>query len=308
MKRLFECVPNFSEGRNPEIIHAISQAIQSVDEVKLIDVHMDADHNRSVFTILGDGVSLQAAAFKAVQTATQLIDLNAHQGTHPRIGAADVVPFIPLVNANMQDAILLANQLGDHLASALKLPVYLYGKAAVHPSHVRLSDLRRGDYEALRTKIATDPAFFPDKGPEIIGKAGAAAVGAREILIAFNIFLDTGDISSAKEIAREIRESSGGLPGLQALGMLVRQKAQVSMNLLDYQRTSLMTVFEIVKQSAQMLNLQIMSSELVGCLPADALVGTSPEELMIGNFDEHQILEHHYPFFGIDPSISKNNS
>ena len=299
MPSILECVPNFSEGKNLKVIDEIADAIQTGSTVKLINIHSDADHNRSVFTILGEAEPLINAVFRGTEVAVKQIDLNKHHGTHPRIGAADVIPFIPLYQSSMQEAVRLAVKLAEKIGSELQVPVFLYGEATTDIAHKNLADLRRGGYESLMTKIGNDPKFIPDFGPKYMGNAGATSVGARPILIAYNIFLNSNDESAAKIIAKSIRESSGGLPKVQALGMLVKDQAQVSMNLLDYQTTSLKTVFLAVKRLADAMALHITHSELVGCLPEAALKDTSPQDLKILNFDESCILENHFHDLGI---------
>lgn len=294
MTSILECVPNFSEGRNLKVIDEIADAIQTGSTAKLINIHSDADHNRSVFTILGEPEPLIDAVFRGTEVAVNRIDLKKHHGTHPRIGAADVIPFIPLVQSSMQEAIRLAVKLAERIGNELHVPVFLYGEATTNIAHKKLSDLRRGGYESLLTKIGKDQKFIPDFGPNSMGNAGATAVGARPILIAYNIFLNSNNQSAAKMIAKSIRESSGGLPKVQALGMLVKDQAQVSMNLLDYQTTSLKTIYLAVEKLADAMSLQITHSELVGCLPEAALKDTSPQDLKIINFDASCILENHY--------------
>ena len=299
MPSILECVPNFSEGKNLKVIDEIADAIQTGSTVKLINIHSDADHNRSVFTILGEAEPLINAVFRGTEVAVKRIDLNKHHGTHPRIGAADVIPFIPLYQSSMQEAVRLAVKLAEKIGSELQVPVFLYGEATTNIDHKNLADLRRGGYESLKTKIGNDPKFIPDFGPKYMGNAGATSVGARPILIAYNIFLNSNDESAAKIIAKSIRESSGGLPKVQALGMLVKDQAQMSMNLLDYQTTSLKTVFLAVEKLADAMALHITHSELVGCLPEAALKDTSPQDLKILNFAESCILENHFNDLGI---------
>lgn len=294
---LFECVPNFSEGRNELVIDSIRTAIEKVEGVKLINIHADADHNRSVFTMLGCPVPLKEAAFQATRAAVSLIDLRNHEGRHPRIGAADVVPFIPVRNACMQDAVDAAIETGFRIATELSLPVYLYGQAARNPFHRKLADLRRGGYENLQHRIDTDPDMLPDFGPAQVGEAGATVVGARDYLIAFNVFLKSSDLTLAKRIAKNVRESSGGLPGVQALGMLVKNMAQVSMNLTDFRKTSLMALFEAVKAAAEQQDTRVNYSELVGCLPQAAVEGINVKALQLIDFSPDRILETYFDSF-----------
>lgn len=295
MQKIFECVPNFSEGRNQETIQAIRNAVESINGSELINIHSDKDHNRSVFTIIGEEDALRESAFQSVKKATELIDLNKHKGTHPRIGAADVVPFIPLRNASMEDAISLARSAGKRIGEELQIPVFLYGEAAIIPFHRKLSNLRRGGFEKLRELIGTTPDYQPDFGPASLGPAGACAVGARFFLIAFNIYLNTSDIRIAKKIAREIRESSGGLPKVQALGMLVNNLAQVSMNLTDYRITPINTVYKAIEKSAAREGVAIDHSEIVGCVPKEAIQGIDPNSIKLKDFFLDRILENHLP-------------
>lgn len=291
---LLECVPNFSESRNFAVIEAIRRSIQAIDEVKVINIHADSDHNRSVFTFIGNSEPIQEAAFQAVRTAAGLIDLNRHTGCHPRIGATDVIPFVPLKNASMTDAIAASVSLAERLGRELSIPVYLYGKASRIPEHRGLAFLRRGGYETLQHRIQTEEAMQPDFGPNQVGAVGATAVGARDFLIAFNILLETPDIAIAKKIAREIRESSGGLPGVQALGMEVNHLAQVSMNLTDYRKTSLLQLYRAVESAAGKMNVGIAHSELIGCLPATAIENIDLSQLNLVEFSEDRILESHF--------------
>ncbi len=294
---LLECVPNFSEGRNERVLLTIRTAIENVQGVKLINVHADGDHNRSVFTILGSPAPLKEAAFQATRTAASLIDLRNHEGRHPRIGATDVIPFIPVRNANMQDAVNLAIETGFRIATELLIPVYLYGQAARNPFHRKLVNLRRSGYENLQYRIDTEPDMLPDFGPVQVGTAGATVVGARDYLIAFNIFLKSDDLTLSKRIAKQVRESSGGLQGVQALGMIVKNMAQVSMNLTDFKKTSLMTLFEAVKTAAEQHNTAVNYSELVGCLPQAAIKNIDVEALQLIDFSPGRILETHFSTF-----------
>ena len=290
-----ECVPNFSDGTNPNIISAIADAMVNADEsVKMINIHSDKDHNRSVYTLIGSPQSLKAAAFRGIEKAAACINLNNHIGTHPRIGAADVVPFIPLRNVSMADCILAARELGKQVGEELNIPVFLYGEAAICQDHSNLADIRRGEFEKLRILIGTDRTHTPDYGPSYVGPAGASAIGARDILIAFNIFLDTTDFHYAKLIAKSIRESSGGLPYVKALGMLVDNKAQVSMNLTNYRKTSIQTVFTRVRELANGYGIKLHHSELVGCLPQEAIDGIQTEDILLHDFCSDRILENHF--------------
>lgn len=290
---LVECVPNFSEGQRPEVMDAIQDAAASARGAVVLDRHADATHNRMVLTIGGPPGPVAEAAFRAVRSAAQLIDLDQHRGVHPRIGAADVVPFVPLGSTPMDLCVDLARRVGRRIAVELDLPVYLYGEAAAQPARRRLPDLRRGEYEHLRSHIASDPSLAPEFGPSRIGPAGAVAVGARPPLIAYNITLATPNLEIARAIARAIRESSGGLPTVQARGFLTADPnvVQVSMNLLDYRRTPLHVVFERVRAEAAEHGVEVRESELVGMLPAEALVDLSRHYLRFGRLDASAILE-----------------
>src|SRR5438132_6548985 len=231
---LVECVPNFSEGRDAATLGALRAAITSVLGVRLLDVQADASHNRSVFTLVARPDAAAEAAFRAMRVATERIDLTRHQGEHPRMGATDVVPFVPVRDVTMDECVAVARRLAERVATELAIPVYLYARAATRPERERLPDIRKGEFEGLRDRIGRDPAADPDFGPKRIHPtAGATAIGARPFLVAFNIYLDTGDVRVAKDIAQQIRTSSGGLPAVQASGFEVGGKAQVSMNLLD---------------------------------------------------------------------------
>lgn len=292
--QLIECVPNFSEGRCKETVDAIAFAISSTPGIILLDKEMDADHNRSVITFVGKSESVKQAAFKATKKAMKLIDLNQHQGEHPRIGATDVIPFVPLQETTMADCVNLAKTLGEKISRQLQIPVYLYEEAASRPERRNLAHIRHGGFEGLREKLGKNPNCKPDFGPERIHPtAGATVVGARFFLIAYNINLVTDDIRIAKRIARIIRESSGGLPCVKALGVMLADKniAQVTMNLTNYRITSMKTVFEKVKIEAEKSGTKILKSELIGLLPAEALNGTSPKELLMSNFNANLIIE-----------------
>lgn len=288
---LFESVPNFSEGRNSETIEALHRAVEKTPSVRLLDVHSDADHHRSVFTLIGEAEPLRDCILNLVKTAIDRIDLNTHRGVHPRIGAVDVIPFIPLRNASMADAVRLAESTAASMAARFSVPVYLYAKAAKRPDRTKLSQFRKGNYEKLRDAIRTDPYFEPDFGPRDLSAAGATAVGARDFLIAYNVFLDSSDVALAKTIAEKIRESSGGLPALQAIGLRVNGHAQVSMNLLDFHTTSLKTVFDAVRLEALRFGTTIKNAELVGCIPAAALAGITPAEIGLPDQIREKILE-----------------
>ncbi len=292
-RALVECVPNFSEGRRPDVMDAIQTAAAGVDGARVLDRHADATHNRMVLTIAGAPGPVAESAFRATARASELIDMRQHDGVHPRIGATDVVPFVPLGATDMQVCVELAVRVGRRIAAELDVPVFLYGEAARTSRRRRLPDLRRGEYERLASEIGSDAQLTPDFGPLRIGPAGATAVGARRPLIAYNVTLATGDIEVARAIARSIRESSGGLPAVQARGFLTadRNVVQVSMNLLDTRRTPMSTVFERIAREAASRGVSVVASELVGLAPAEAVVDIAREALRFGQLDAEAILE-----------------
>ncbi len=245
--QLVECIPNFSEARRPEVVEAILAAITGVREISLLDHSSDNDHNRTVITYAGPPAAVEEAAFRAIRKAAELIDLDQHSGSHPRLGATDVVPFVPISGVSMEDCIQMARRLGERVGRELNIPVYLYEEAATRPERVNLENIRRGQYEGLKTEIETNPDRQPDFGPAQLGPAGATVIGARHPLIAYNVYLDSDDVSIAKAIAKKIRQSSGGLPSVKALGMLVEGRAQVSMNLTNFRQTSVRTVVEAIR-------------------------------------------------------------
>ncbi len=274
MAKLVESVPNFSEGRRLEVVDKLAAAVESVPGAFLLDRTSDPSHNRSVLTIAGEAAPILQALEKTVAVAVAEIDMERHIGEHPRIGAVDVVPFVPLAGATMSDCVELARTFGSMIADRFQLPVYLYGEAATSPFRQRLADVRRGQYEGLKSSIA-EPARAPDFGPaKIHPTAGAVAVGARPFLIAYNINLESRDVELAKRIARRIRESSGGLPRVQANGFWIeeRDRAQVSMNLLDFRVTPLWMVWEAVRAEAAEDGVHLAESELIGLAPIDAML------------------------------------
>ncbi len=291
MRPLVECVPNFSEGRRPEVVEAIVNAVRSVPGVAVLDYSLDADHNRSVLTFVGPPDAVEAAAFAAIKTAAQLIDMTQHQGEHPRIGATDVVPFVPIRGVTMEDCVAMARRLGQRVGEELGIPVYLYERAATRPDRENLANVRKGEYEGLREAIKSDPARAPDFGPRELGRAGATVIGARAPLIAYNVYLNTDDVEIANKIARAIRHSSGGLRYVKALGLLVEGRAQVSMNLTDYTRTPIHRVQEMIKAEAARYGCQIAFSELIGMIPEQALIDSARWYLQLDRFSEGQILE-----------------
>ncbi|HEY44995.1 MAG TPA: glutamate formimidoyltransferase, partial [Anaerolineae bacterium] len=249
--KIIECIPNFSEGRNAEVIDAIQTAIADVAGVHVLDRHSDEDHNRTVITFVGSPEAVPQAAFSAIEIAAELINLDQHRGEHPRIGATDVVPFVPISGVTMDECIEMARTLGKRVGDELSIPVYLYENAATRPDRKNLENIRRGEYEKLKESIRDDPDRAPDYGPACLGTAGATVIGARPPLIAYNVYLTTDDVSIAKNIARTVRQSSGGLPHVKALGMLVEGRAQVSMNLTDHTQTPVAQVVEAIRREAE---------------------------------------------------------
>lgn len=287
---LVECIPNFSEGRRPEVIDAIRAAIAS-ENVFLLDVSSDADHNRTVITFAGEPEAVVEAMFRGAQVAVREIDLDAHEGVHPRLGAVDVVPFVPLRDVTMAECVRLAEWLGERVGEALGIPVYLYEAAARRPERVNLADVRRGGYELLKQTIGQDPNRTPDFGPAQVGRAGAMIIGARGPLVAFNAYLNTDDVALAQDIALTIRESGGGLPYLKALGLLVAGQAQVSMNIIDYRQTSLFRIMERLHAEAALRGVSVTHTELVGLIPEVALLDYALESLKLPLQTRSQILE-----------------
>lgn len=290
-KAIVECVPNFSEARRPEVVEAIMAAVSSVPGVVLLDRHSDMDHNRTVLTFAGEPQVVGEAAFRSIAKAAELIDLNHHTGEHPRIGATDVVPFVPVRGVTMEECVKLAQQVGERVGKELAIPVYLYEEAATRPERKNLEDIRRGQYEGLKLEITTNPDRYPDFGPNKLGPAGATVIGARQFLIAFNVYLTTDDVAIAKKIAKSIRHSSGGLRYVKALGLLVEGKAQVSMNLTNFRDTPIARVLEMIRREATRYGVTVHHSELVGLIPQDALVDTAIWYLQLDQFEPEQILE-----------------
>jgi glutamate formiminotransferase len=293
MTKIVECVPNFSEGRRKEVVQAIADSIKAVRGVKLLDVEMDANHNRAVITFVGDIEPVKAAAFEAAKKAVQLIDMETHKGEHPRVGALDVLPFVP-ISATMDDCIAAAKEVGGRIAKELGVPIFLYGEAATRPERRNLPDVRKGEYEGLKVDIEKDPARKPDYGPsKMHPSAGASIVGARPVLIAYNVDLDTKDVKIAKGIAKKIREKDGGFPAVRALGFELKDRGlvQVSMNLVNYKVTPVWKVFEAIKAEADRLGVKIVGSEIVGLVPLEALAQCADKYLKLENFKLEQTLE-----------------
>ncbi len=282
---LVECVPNFSEGRDRAKVDAIVDAMK-IPGVYLLDREMDADHNRCVITLVGEREPIQEAAIRGVGKASELIDLTKHQGAHPRLGAADVVPFIPIEGVTIEDCVAMARHVGAEIWKRYQIPVYLYEAAAATPERQNLENIRRGQFEGIRDDIAINPARKPDFGdPRVHPSAGATVVGARKALIAYNVFLNTTDVDIAKKVAKAVRYSSGGLRFVKGAGFLVRGLAQVSMNLTDFEQTPIHRVFEYVKREAARYGVIPVSSEIVGLIPKKALEQAAEWFLQVENFD-----------------------
>jgi glutamate formiminotransferase/formiminotetrahydrofolate cyclodeaminase len=291
MSTLVECVPNFSEGRDKAKVDAIVAAMK-VEGVYLLDREMDADHNRCVVTLVGEREAIQEAAIRGAGKAAELIDLCVHQGAHPRMGATDVVPFIPIDGVTIQDCVAMSRHVGEEIWKRYQIPVYLYESAATTPERQNLENIRRGQFEGIRAEIATNPARRPDFGEcRVHPTAGATAVGARKFLIAYNVFLNTPDVEIAKKIAKAVRFSSGGMRFVKGAGFLVRGLAQVSMNLTDFEQTPVHRVFEMVKREAARYGVIPVSSEIVGLIPKKALEQAAEWFLQVENFDSSLILE-----------------
>ncbi len=291
MSTLVQCVPNFSEGRNPAVVDAILAAMK-MDGVYLLDREMDADHNRCVITLAGEREALQEAAIRGVGKAAELIDLTKHQGAHPRMGAADVVPFIPIEGVTLEDCVAMAKYVGAEIWKRFQVPVYLYEAAAATPERQGLENVRRGQFEGLREEVKTNPARHPDFGEEALHPtAGATVVGARKFLVAYNVFLNTTDVEVAKKIGKAVRQSSGGFRYVKGAGFSVRGLAQVSMNLTDFEQTPVHRVFEFVKREAERYGTTPLSSEIVGLIPKKALENAAEWFLQVENFDSSMILE-----------------
>jgi glutamate formiminotransferase/formiminotetrahydrofolate cyclodeaminase len=290
---LVECVPNFSEGRRPEVITALRDAIAAIPTVAILDVSSDPAHNRTVVTFVVERDQAVDAAFAGIRTARDRIDLTQHQGEHPRMGAADVVPFVPLEGTSMEECVALARKLGERVGRELEIPVFLYERAASRPERVNLADVRRGEFEGLRDEIGHNPLRDPDFGPRYIHPSfGTVAIGARPLLVAFNVYLGPATaLPIAKEVAKAVRSSSGGLPFVKALGLEVDNQAQVSMNLVDTDQTPIHRAFDQVKLEAEQRGAQVSWSEIVGLVPQRALDAVSTHHLQLAQFKPSQVLE-----------------
>lgn len=293
--KILECVPNFSEGKDRNKIDAIADALQKIGGVRLLDICTDPDHNRTVFTFIGSPEDIERGAAAACDKALEVIDMRAQQGVHPRIGAVDVVPFIPLKNAIMADAVETARRFGRAFAERNRLPVYFYGEAALVEERRELPHIRKGGYEALEKRMK-DPMWVPDAGPRALNeRSGATAVGARDFLVAYNINLASSDLETARKIAETIRFSSGGMKHVKAIGVPLKSRGivQVSMNLTNFRETPVKAVFDRVKAEASQRGVQVLESELIGLIPEEALMHVTPQYLMLRDFSEDRIIEKH---------------
>jgi glutamate formiminotransferase len=289
-----ECVPNFSEGRKVDTIHRLVAVIEGVETACVLDTHMDPDHNRSVITFVASPERVVEAAVRAVALAAELIDMRQHTGQHPRLGATDVLPFVPVRNVTIDDCVMLAHLSGARIAQELSIPVFFYERAALKPERINLEDVRRGALELLREQIASEPGRAPDEGPlRVHETAGAIAVGARPFLIAFNVNLRTSDLAIARQIARSVRARHGGLPFLKALGfeLSTRGLVQVSMNLVNYGETGMRQAFEAVRREADKLGVEVANTEIVGLVPENALDKDAEYFQKLENFTEDKVLE-----------------
>src|SRR6185503_9671358 len=293
--RLIECIPNFSEGRRSETVRSIADAIAASKNACVLDTHVDPDHNRSVITFVAPPENMVDAAVSAVRRASELIDMRTHSGEHPRLGATDVLPFVPLNGVSMNDCVRIAHEAGTIIARELSIPVYYYERAALRSDRVNLEDVRRGALELLREQITTSPDRAPDAGlAQVHESAGAIAVGARPFLIAFNVILRSSDIAIARQIARTIRARNGGLPFVKALGFRLQTRGlvQVSMNLINYEVTGMTAVYDAVQREADRIGVEIESAEIVGLIPQNALDRNASYFSKLENFSESKILEH----------------
>lgn len=290
---LLECVPNVSEGRDPRVIQAIAEAVRAVPEARLADVHSDPDHHRAVFSVLGPPPAVERAALALAEAVFARVDMREHRGMHPRLGALDVLPFVPLRDLTMDEAVAIARRVGEAVAAAYALPVYFYGAAAARRERRLARDIRRGEYEGLAARLA-EPVWVPDAGPAaFVARLGAVMVGARDVLVAYNVWLDSQDLDAARAIARAVRESSGGLPAVQALGVPLARRGlvQVSMNLLDYRRTGIARAYDAVAAEARRRGIGIKRAELVGLTPRAALEGRTPASVGLAGLSDSNYLE-----------------
>jgi len=294
MSALIECVPNFSEGRNAETVRLIAEAIAAIKPACVLDTHIDPDHNRSVITFVAPPDKIVEAAVSTVRRAAELIDMRVHQGEHPRLGATDVLPFVPVRGVTMDDCVRVAHEAGETIARELSIPVYYYERAALRADRVNLEDVRRGALELLREQITTNPDRAPDVGlAHVHDSAGAIAIGARPFLIAFNVVLRSNDVAVARQLARKIRARTGGLPFVKALGFRLQTRGlvQVSMNLVNYEVTGMTAAYDAVHREADLLGVEIESAEIVGLVPRAALDREADYFQKLENFSEAKILE-----------------
>ncbi|MDR3602971.1 MAG: glutamate formimidoyltransferase [Desulfosporosinus sp.] len=292
MVKVVECIPNISEGRRLDVVEKIIAEVRQVPGVTLLDYSSNADHNRTVISMIGEPENVLEAAWKLISKAAETIDLDQHQGEHPRMGATDVVPFVPIRGMSMEECVALSKTLGERVGRELLIPVFLYEKAATKPERRNLADVRRGQYEGLKESIATTERT-PDYGPSVLGKAGAIAIGARPPLIAFNVNLGTTNLEIGKTIAKGIRGSSGGFVNVKALGIDLSEQGmvQISMNMVDTQATPLYRALEFIKTEAAHYGVAIIGSEIVGLVPLDVMMDVATYYLRLHNFSNEQILE-----------------
>ncbi|MCB9437596.1 MAG: glutamate formimidoyltransferase [Anaerolineales bacterium] len=293
LRPLVECVPNFSEGRRADVIDAIVQTLRRTGAVHVLDVSSDPDHNRTVVTMVGAPDEVERAMFAGIRTAAELINMEEHSGEHPRFGATDVVPFIPIRDVTMAECVAMAQRLGERVGTELRIPVFLYEAAASNPERENLAKIRntKFQYEQLKAAIETDAERMPDYGPAQVGSAGATIIGARPPLIAFNVYLTTDNVEIATKIAKAVRQSNGGMAFVKGAGFLVDGKAQVSMNLTDYRKTPIFRVVELVRREAQRYGVGILSSELIGLAPQEAFIDSAQWYLQLDGFKAEQLLE-----------------
>ncbi len=293
MKKIIECVPNFSEGRNQQNIEKIVGSFRGQKGVKLLDYQTDEDHNRMVVTVVGEPQALKTAVIEAMGSAIEAIDMNTHQGQHPRMGAIDVVPFIPIKNVSMKEAISFSREIAQEGAKKFELPVFLYERSASRPERENLANIRKGQFEGMADKIK-QPEWKPDFGPVMLHPtAGATAIGARMPLVAYNVNLDSDNIDIANDIARKVRHISGGLKYCKGIGIELKDRGvvQVSMNLTDYTQTALYRAFELIKVEARRYGVNVIGSEIVGLVPMEALMDTAAFYLGLEGFSMEQVLE-----------------
>lgn len=293
MAKIIQCVPNFSEGRDKEVVEKIVDEIRAVEGVKLLDYSMDKDHNRSVVTFIGEPEKVIEAAFNATKVAAELIDMTTHEGGHPRMGATDVIPLVPIADVTMEECVEYSKKLGKRIGEELNIPVFLYEKSATSSNRKNLADVRRGQYEGMAEKLKQEE-WKPDFGPNKLNiKAGVTAVGARMPLVAFNVNLGTDDVEIAKNIAKVVRAKTGGFTYCKAIGLEIAERGivQVSMNMVDYTKTSLFRVFDAIEREARRYGVNVIGSEIIGLVPMQALIDVADYYLRLEDFSSNQILE-----------------